>query len=38
VPLPADATTSVTYRLTAIDDAGQIAQSEVIVTVSNAAG
>lgn len=38
VPLPADATTSVTYRLTAIDEAGQIAQSEVIVTVSNAAG
>lgn len=38
VPLPADATSSVTYRLTAIDDAGQIAQSEVIVSVANAAG
>jgi len=38
VPLPSDATSTVTYRLTAIDDAGQIAQSEVIVSVANATG
>lgn len=39
VPLPANATTSVTYRLTATNDSGELTQSEIIVTTSgDAAG
>lgn len=37
VPLPANATTSVTYRLTATSETGEVTQSEIIVTISGEA-